>query len=69
MNPALGAPGLAAGERLGEIDETVGISISDRPDHEHEHEHQERGKNEPPVSACAARIIHLGSSVFWTLEK
>jgi hypothetical protein len=58
----LGAPGLAAGERLGEIDETVGISISDRPDHEHEH--QEHGKNEPPVSACAARIIHLGSSGF-----
>jgi hypothetical protein len=69
MNPALGALGLAAGERLGEIDEIIGISISDRPDHEQEQEH--RGENEPPVSACAgaARTIHLGSSDFVDAEE
>ncbi len=69
MNPTLGAPGLAAGERRGEIDETIGISISDRPDHEHQQEH--RGENEPPVSAFAgaARTIHLGSSDFLDAEE
>jgi hypothetical protein len=69
MKPALGAAGLATGEGLGEIDEIVGISISDGADREHER--QDRGENQPSVSACAgsARTIHLGSSDFLDAEK
>jgi hypothetical protein len=69
MNPALGAAGLATGEGLDEIDEVVGISISDGTDREHER--QDRGEKQPPASACtgSTRTIHLGSPDFLAVEE
>jgi hypothetical protein len=60
MESALGALRPAMGDGLGEIDEIIGISISDRTDHEPKQ--QDRGNDQTPVTACAgsARIIHLG---------